>query len=58
MYIYIYNLARSDQTLCRFRLALQRKSGPRIALPVHRLYYPVPSRYVASVDHTETTRGF
>jgi hypothetical protein len=30
------------QILCRFRLALrQRKSGPRIALPAHRLYYPV-----------------
>jgi hypothetical protein len=41
---------QSGQILCRFRLALQRKSGPRIALPAHRLYYP-PSRYMASVDH-------
>jgi hypothetical protein len=33
--------SQSGQILCRFRPALQRKSGPRIALPAHRLYYPV-----------------
>jgi hypothetical protein len=33
--------SQSDQILCRFRLALQHESGPRIALPAHRLYYPV-----------------
>jgi hypothetical protein len=38
--------------LCRFRLALQRKSGPRIALPAHRLYYPV------DIWPRSTTRGF
>jgi hypothetical protein len=31
--------SQSDQILCRFRLVLQRKSGPWIALPAHRLYY-------------------
>jgi hypothetical protein len=41
----------ADQILCRFRLALQRKSGPRIALPAHRLYYPVDMR------PWSTTRG-
>jgi hypothetical protein len=42
----------SGQVLCRFRLALQRKSGPRIALPAHRLYYPV------DMWPRSTTRGF
>jgi hypothetical protein len=39
----------SDQILCRFRLALQRKSGPRVAL---RSGTPdvLPGKYVASVD--------
>jgi hypothetical protein len=36
---------------CRFRLALQRKSGPRIALPA-----VLPSRYVTSVGHTGLLR--
>jgi hypothetical protein len=36
----------------RFSLALQRKSGPRIALPAHRLYYPV------DIWRRSTTRGF
>jgi hypothetical protein len=35
-----------------FRLTPQRKSGPRIALPVHRLYYPV------DMWPRSTTRGF
>jgi hypothetical protein len=34
------------------RVALQRKSGPRIALPAHRLYYPV------GICPRSTTRGF
>ena len=44
--------SQSGQILCRFRLALRRKSGPRIALPAHRLYYPV------DMWHRSTTRGF
>jgi hypothetical protein len=40
------------QVLCRFRPALQRKSGPRIALPAHRLYYLV------NMWPRSTTRGF
>ena len=44
--------SQSGQILCRFRLALQRKSGPRIALPAHRLYYPV------DIWPRSTTRGF
>jgi hypothetical protein len=48
--------SQSGQILYRFRLALQRKSGPRVALPAHRLYYPVVSRYMASVDHTGLLR--
>jgi hypothetical protein len=35
------SIFQSDQILCQFRLALRRKSGPWIALPAHRLYYPV-----------------
>jgi hypothetical protein len=34
------------------RVALRRKSGPRIALPAHRLYYPV------GICPRSTTRGF
>jgi hypothetical protein len=34
-------VSQPDQVLCPFRLALQRESGPRIALPAHRLYYLV-----------------
>jgi hypothetical protein len=45
--------SQSCQVLCRFRLARQRKSGPRIALPAYRLYYPVD---VTSVDHTGLLR--
>jgi hypothetical protein len=37
---------------CRFRPALRRKTGPRIALPAHRLYYPV------DIWPRSTTRGF
>jgi hypothetical protein len=44
--------SQSGQILCRFRLTLQRKSGPRIALPAHRLYYPV------DIWPRSTTRGF
>jgi hypothetical protein len=44
--------SQSGQILCRFRLALQRKSGPRIALPAHRLYYPV------DIWRRSPTRGF
>jgi hypothetical protein len=44
--------SQSAQILCRFRLALQRKSGPRVALPAHRLYYTV------DMWHRPTTRGF
>jgi hypothetical protein len=40
----------SDQVLCRIRLALRRKSGPRIALPAHRLHYPV-ARWPRSTTH-------
>jgi hypothetical protein len=47
--------SQSDQVLCRFRLALQRKSGPRIALPAHQLCYP-GGKHVASVDHTGLLR--
>jgi hypothetical protein len=46
--ITIPNLARS---CANYRLALQRKSGPRIALPAHRLYYPV------DIWPRSTTRG-
>jgi hypothetical protein len=52
---FAWSFSQSDQVLFRFRLALQHKSGPRIALPAHRLYYPV-ARYVASVDHTGLLR--
>jgi hypothetical protein len=42
------------QILCagRFRLALWRKSGPRIVLPAHRMYCPV------DIWPRSTTRGF
>jgi hypothetical protein len=43
--------SQSDQILCRFRLALRRKSGPRVALPAHRLYYPVDIRPRSSRPH-------
>jgi hypothetical protein len=44
--------SQSDQVLCRLTLALQRKSGPRIALAAHWLYYSV------DVWPRSTTRGF
>jgi hypothetical protein len=47
--------SQSGQVLCRFRLALRRKSGPRgdrsSGTPA-----VLPSRYVASVDHTGLLR--
>jgi hypothetical protein len=47
--------SQSGQILCRFRLALQRTSGPWIALPAHRLYYPV-DMWPRCVDHTGLLR--
>jgi hypothetical protein len=49
---------QSGQILCRFRLALQRKSGPQIgAFPAASGTPAVlPSRYMASVDHTGLLR--
>jgi hypothetical protein len=42
------------QILCRFRLALQRTSGPWVALPAHRLYYPVDMWPRSTCAHAAT----